>query len=112
MLARDLGDTELEHAAFHNLARNRDRAIAGRLETFGAAVACWANDAFITLTSWLPAIVGMLTMAFASRANQESAGAYVFVVTLTLWPVMLGTMLFWAVALGIAGLQRFWWRRG
>jgi hypothetical protein len=44
LLARNLGDAELEHAAFRNLARNRGRTIAGRLETFGAAVAYWANE--------------------------------------------------------------------
>ena len=43
MLARDLGDTELEHAVFRKLARNRDCAAAGS-KTFGAAVAYWANE--------------------------------------------------------------------
>ncbi len=67
----------------------------------------WWLLTFITLTSWLPAIVGTLAVAFASHANQESAGAYVFIVTLILWRLMLATMLFWAIALGIAGLRRF-----
>jgi hypothetical protein len=44
LLARHLGDAELEHAAFRTLAQNRDRTIAGRLETFGAAVAHSANE--------------------------------------------------------------------
>lgn len=45
MIARDLGDRELERAGLDKLARNQDRAIRGWIETFGAAVAYCANQA-------------------------------------------------------------------
>jgi hypothetical protein len=45
MIARDLGDRELERAGLDKLARDRDRAIRGWIETFGAAVAHWATQA-------------------------------------------------------------------
>jgi hypothetical protein len=45
MIARDLGDRELERAGLDKLARNRDRAIRGWIETFGAAVAYSATQA-------------------------------------------------------------------
>jgi hypothetical protein len=44
MLARDLGDDELERAALDKLARNRDRPTQGWSETFGAEVAYWAGQ--------------------------------------------------------------------
>jgi hypothetical protein len=45
MIARDLGDMELERAALDRLAQNRERATQGWTKTFGAAVAHWANEA-------------------------------------------------------------------
>jgi hypothetical protein len=45
MIARDLGDKELERAALDTLARKRGRPSRGWTGTFGAAVAHWANEA-------------------------------------------------------------------